>query len=319
MRKQSLGFSVLALLAALVLAVVSVRPASAGNSVGTKFVGTVQSIDAPTFSFVLLEADGTSLTVVVAADFDFSVLAVGAKVEVTGTLNTDGSLAATKVKVFLPDEDLDEVTGTIQSLDPATLSFVVLTADGQSISVIVAEGFDFTKLAVGQTVEVKGTLNEDGTLTALRVEVEQPDDEPDQPGPSDGFYCQNPDVQHPMGARLAERFGVDYATLLGWYCQGYGWGQIMLALKTSQVTGEDPLTLLQERNAGAGWGHMWHDRGLNGHSAHDGQPNGSHDQGGQDNGRGNNDHGGNDHGGSSNNGNGNGHSGHGGGHGGGHH
>ena len=41
---------------------------------------------------------------------------------------------------------------------------------------------------------------------------------------------------------------------MGYFCNGQGMGAIMLALKTSQLSGADPDSLLAMRAAGEGWG-----------------------------------------------------------------
>jgi hypothetical protein len=49
---------------------------------------------------------------------------------------------------------------------------------------------------------------------------------------------------------------------MGYFCNGQGMGAIMLALKTSQLTGADPASLLAMRAAGEGWGQIWQELGL---------------------------------------------------------
>lgn len=51
-------------------------------------------------------------------------------------------------------------------------------------------------------------------------------------------------MPHPFGQRLAERYETDYATLQTWFCEGFGWGQIMLA----ELTGESAESFLLARN-----------------------------------------------------------------------
>lgn len=99
-----------------------------------------------------------------------------------------------------------------------------------------------------------------------------------------GFYCSETDAQHPFGALLARRYEMDYKDLRDAFCQGFGWGQIMLALHTIQATGvptdtpvtevltdtqviEGPATftdLLEMRSSGMGWGQIWQELGFHG-------------------------------------------------------
>lgn len=185
---------------------------------------------------------------------------------------------------FALEPDEVEASGVVVFIDAANNLFVVETGEGETLTVYAPEGFDFTALAEGDFVEVTGTSNEDGSIAATGVKVELPEEEPieepdeepvDEPGeetPADGFYCQQSEQQHPFGARLAERYGVDYATLQAWFCDGQGWGQIMLALQTGQVSGDDPGALLEERRGGAGWGQIWQERKLIGKRDQAGPP-----------------------------------------------
>ena len=70
---------------------------------------------------------------------------------------------------------------------------------------------------------------------------------------SKGHFCTQSDVPHPLGALLAERYEMKYEDLQAWFCDGHGWGQIMLALRTAKLTGADPAELLGERRSGEGW------------------------------------------------------------------
>ena len=78
--------------------------------------------------------------------------------------------------------------------------------------------------------------------------------------PEEGF-------QHPVGSGIALRYEVDYDWVMSWFCQGYGFGQIMLALETSKVmdtdeNGEFDLqayaeSLLTRKSEQVGWGQIW--------------------------------------------------------------
>jgi hypothetical protein len=166
-----------------------------------------------------------------------------------------------------------EVSGTVTSIDEGSGSFTVETEDNVTYTVFPGVDFDFSTLAVGDTVEVEGTLNEDGTVSALVIKVEDDDPTDEQDDPSTGYFCTQSEDPHPFGDRLAERYGTDYETLQAWFCDGFGWGQIMLALQTSQVTGGDPGELLEARSGGEGWGQIWQGLGLIGRPDHAGPPN----------------------------------------------
>jgi hypothetical protein len=44
---------------------------------------------------------------------------------------------------------------------------------------------------------------------------------------------------HPVGMKLAMQYGEEYDQVMTWFCQGFGFGEIMLAFQTSQATDMD--------------------------------------------------------------------------------
>lgn len=73
----------------------SVTPATAETMVS----GQIQSIDYTTCTFTILTSEGTTLTVMLPEGTDCSGLLLGGYVEVTGTLNEDGTFSASGVVV----------------------------------------------------------------------------------------------------------------------------------------------------------------------------------------------------------------------------
>jgi hypothetical protein len=101
----------------------------------------------------------------------------------------------------------------------------------------------------------------------------QKTDEPDGELPEDedrSVYCNGePLKEHPTGARLADDYGVTYTEIMGWFCQGYGFGEIDLAYTISQST-ETPIDvaiIFGERESGMGWGNIMKEYGLKGKSS----------------------------------------------------
>jgi hypothetical protein len=101
----------------------------------------------------------------------------------------------------------------------------------------------------------------------------------------DPNYCQTINdanaPRHPQGSRIAERFGVSYATVMAWFCQPhatadgeavFGFGQIKQALAIAQVTGGSAGDYLARRAAGEGWGQIKKDLGLKGGFGKGGPP-----------------------------------------------
>jgi hypothetical protein len=82
--------------------------------------------------------------------------------------------------------------------------------------------------------------------------------------------------RHPVASRIAERYDLEYEDVIGWFClgvenedgdserNGFGLGQIMLALETARKAGGEPEEYLARRAAGEGWGVIWKDLGIKG-------------------------------------------------------
>jgi len=103
-------------------------------------------------------------------------VAVGALVSVEGVQRADGSIDATKIEVLsnpAGGDGRNELEGVIQSL-PNTAGFIGdWMVSGRTVHVTASTVIDqeHGPVAVGAQVEVKGTLNADGSLTASRIEV----------------------------------------------------------------------------------------------------------------------------------------------------
>jgi hypothetical protein len=108
------------------------------------------------------------------------------------------------------------------------------------------------------------------------------DEEPEEQEPSEeppvynntGSYCSNLETsQHPTGAKLAERYGVDYADdIMHWFCQGFGFGEIDLAYTISLATEASVEDLFALKTGGMGWGEIQAFYGLKSKDAEDDEP-----------------------------------------------
>jgi hypothetical protein len=162
-------------------------------------------------------------------------------------------------------------------------TITIQTLRQESIVVILPASYDASTLNIGDIVLVKGRFDSQGRLAAewLRIpddgwgddEDEKEDKKPENPGQGKGkgkdkdkgnddgdddkqAFCDGQST-HPVAIRLSERYGVTTDWVMGYFCNGYGMGQIMLALKTAEISGADPETLLAERAEGKGWGKIW--------------------------------------------------------------
>ena len=250
MRKTVFGLSLI-----LALVLMTVSPAFA--EVGVTVQGTVDSVDLVAGTFNMTATDATVYTVTPPLGFDLTTLAVGDQVEVMGDTDDLGGLVATSV-IELTETTL---TGEIQSIDPDTCIFTILTSEGTTYTVMLPEGSDCSTLLVGDMVEVTGTLNEDGTFSASGVVVLPPEDDGDGDGDepvNTGFFCSFPEFPHPALSMVANAHGADYATALSWFCGGgLGIGGVNMVLSMSQAFGMTPEEILAMR-ANMGWGQIKH-------------------------------------------------------------
>ncbi len=178
------------------------------------------------------------------------------------------------------------VKGEVTAVDASTIT--VLTEDDQTLTVIPPVDFDISTLSVGDIIIARGWTQPDGSLKAnvLRIletspdEEETPSDEndsgdeetpgdeenPDDEQSTDKAFC-NPDVKqgsHPMAAKLSSIYGVDIDWVMKYYCDGMGFGEIMIAIRSSLLTaGEEKPDietaadeLLSKRAEGKGWGEI---------------------------------------------------------------
>jgi hypothetical protein len=61
---------------------------------------------------------------------------------------------------------------------------------------------------------------------------------------------------HPMGESIAEKFSTEYQEVMGWYCDGYAFEDILLALQTSQLSDVTPDNILIQLDNHS-WEEIW--------------------------------------------------------------
>jgi len=208
--------------------------------------GTVTAIDEANGTLqvqVAFDSGPVSYQVQLPAGFDLSTVQVGDTVHVVGGLVATRTLRADTVEVT-PAEPTPSPTPTeTETPSPTPAATETPTAT--------------------ETPSVTPTLTLTPTLTATPVVTETPTVTATAPFANQGFYCRNLDVLHPVGSRIAQRYGVPYEQVMTWFCQDHmGFGEIMLALQTAKVTAEAPDEVVAERITGTGWGNIWLNRGL---------------------------------------------------------
>jgi len=75
------------------------------------------------------------------------------------------------------------------------------------------------------------------------------------PEPEKETGCTGADP-HPTGQKLAKRYGVSYDEIMGWFCQGFGFGEIDLAYSLSRKTGKPVSEIFEMKSSGSGWGEI---------------------------------------------------------------
>ncbi len=124
--------------------------------------------------------------------------------------------------------------------------------------------FDFTSEDIGTWVHVKGQYQEDGSILVEWVKPLDSDSEEDE-GKEESVYCSGEkDKPHPAALFLASTFSKPIEEIMGYFCDGFGFGQISLALQTEKISGVDYGTFLAFRAEGKGWGEIWDDLGYKG-------------------------------------------------------
>lgn len=163
------------------------------------------------------------------------------------------------------------INGQVTAIGDGTLT--VQSKKGETFVVTVPEGFDLGPIHVGDSVLIKAITGEDGSWLAQSIKQIGPGNAEDDAGENqaegskyNSAYCADgkQEKPHPLAAKLAQRYGVDEEWVMSYFCEGYGMGAIMLAIKTSEIEGNaiDPDTFLAERASGKGWGQIWQEQGL---------------------------------------------------------
>ena len=67
---------------------------------------------------------------------------------------------------------------------------------------------------------------------------------------------------HPIGAEIAETYDIAYKDVMGWFCSGHTFEDILLALQTKELADFELEWLLDERLQGKSWDQIWDEAGI---------------------------------------------------------
>ncbi|GBD08505.1 hypothetical protein HRbin22_00745 [Candidatus Thermoflexus japonica] len=143
-----------------------IRVKKAPKSIQVEFKGTVEEILPNGY-----RVSGITVVVTTTTRVD-GPIAVGTFVEVKGVFQPDGSVLALHIHVERPEREKAEVEfkGTVEELLPNGYR-----VSGRTVAVTTTTRID-GPITVGTFVEVKGILQPDGTILALRIHVEDEDE-----------------------------------------------------------------------------------------------------------------------------------------------
>lgn len=162
------------------------------------------------------------------------------------------------------------VKGEVTGVDSGTVT--IETKKGGTVVVTVPEDYDLGGIEVGDWVLIKGSAGEGSVIEAEwfkpigkgRGNGEGDEDKPEGKKENSAFCAEGKkEKDHPLATKVAENYKVTEEFVMGYFCDGYGMGAIMLALKTSGlVDGSTPDEVLKSRSDGQGWGQIWKEKEL---------------------------------------------------------
>ena len=130
------------------------------------------------------------------------------------------------------------------------------TTKGEDFIVNVPTNFDLLSLEVGAFVHIKGRVQENGTVVADWIKDGENDDDEDDGengngSKADSAFCSGrKDKPHPLAAGIFAKYDFPADEVMLYFCDGYGFGQIMLALHTEEMTGVRVSETLGNRKEG---------------------------------------------------------------------
>ncbi len=148
---------------------------------GTQFKGTIESFPPQFIGDWMIGGRTVRVTAQTKIEQEFGPVAVGAFVEVKGSMQSDGVFVASKIEVksnVMGGDGRDELKGTIESL-PAGGFIGDWVVSGRTVHVsdTTVINQEHGVAVVGASVEIHGTLRTDSSLDAARIEVK-----PSSPG-----------------------------------------------------------------------------------------------------------------------------------------
>jgi len=151
----------------------------------TEFEGTVDAIDGTVLTVAGRKVAVTDATKIRKDDAaaTFADLVLGTPVEVEGTLNADGTVTASEIRIEdRNDAERIAFVGTLTQIAGNTLTVDGVTVNVGSATVIVKGDTTLTlaDLKVGERLLVRGPVQADKSINATRIRVLPREDEPEE-------------------------------------------------------------------------------------------------------------------------------------------
>jgi hypothetical protein len=182
------------------------------------------------------------------------------RMEVTGTV-----VSVTPVNGSVSIVILDTDEGEIEvKVNPASIGADKLTVDAE-VTVVVSVEDDGEEMVVKEVALVEPEATEVATEAATEVPTEVPTEvatevatEVPTAVATEAATCGGNNA-HPVATRLAAEFNVSYDVIMGWHCQGMGFGNIAKAYLLARKTGKTAAEYLNDKLSGKGWGQIMKD------------------------------------------------------------
>ncbi|MEW5870433.1 MAG: DUF5667 domain-containing protein [Chloroflexota bacterium] len=194
---------------------------------------------------------------------------------------TSSPLGVARLNQALAHERLDEVQklaweGDTAHLDQALENLsLALQANGSSADAAADQAAAALSIALGQSTSGERVKDKDKEKEKVKgpkdkdkekdLDKDQDPDGEETKEPNDGAYCDgSQEKHHPSGDKLAGRYGVSYEEVMGWFCQGYGFGEVDLAYSIHREANVSVGQVFEQRASGLGWGEILEKYGMQG-------------------------------------------------------
>ncbi len=184
--------------------------------------------------------------------------------------------ARAELRNELAERRMQEVQTLIQKRDQAHLPDA-LGEYGNAVGALVGEPENREMLGdPARMAEMSGTLarheEQLGFAFQRPASEEEVTDDDDEGGEAEGWWTEG--ITHPVASTISTTYQIDYEQVVSWFVDGeYGFGEIMLALRTAEMLDEDfeeDLGCYNEENLAetadcllgkktelGGWGEVW--------------------------------------------------------------